>query len=277
MDTNTEKLLKDIRVLIRNPQYAIGSADIERIQDTLTYLKSYATMMTVGKAVTKAPDVQKDIEEARKRLEKERDSLLKQIEYTENEAIYMGDHPKMAAFDKKKEEVFEERRAKEVARREKVIAKLEEKRKVIEEQLTRLDALSTSLGNPEKVMEMLMQNETAQTKEMYQKLVSMCGVAMSHGFAEAPTIKGNPIFAKINNNSFLEEGPTKNFIQMIRDEATMGKIASVVKYKEMIIQNIDQLNDKNRQIRSSHKNVLAFSDHASKETRRSFNGAYSIC
>lgn len=122
---NINKLLKDITTLMQNPEYKLGDADIDRIKETLKYVKSYSVLMEAGKAVSSAADVKKDIKDSREKLRAEKQKIMKRIQEINEEPVYIGEAPQMHAFEHVKNEIVEEQISAQQERNKKIIDKLE--------------------------------------------------------------------------------------------------------------------------------------------------------
>lgn len=70
MSVDINSLLKDVEKLIKNPSLAGGKDDREMLIRALKYVKQYAYLKELGKAVASMPDVVRDIEEVKAKLQR---------------------------------------------------------------------------------------------------------------------------------------------------------------------------------------------------------------
>lgn len=211
--------------------------DIRSLRETITYLKDYAKLQTLAKSISDSESLAKNIEEAKEYfagLIEERKAQIATVPKPKrrNGSSYIYDYA-----DRFKE--AEERRLEaEREERARKIASLKEDIRIYQEKIKKLDQMKKALGNPQKVMEILLPEEYTNVRDNYARLVNLCATSMLEGFKTSDLVGEDKPFN-------YEDGQyTVNYNQA-------RKFLSVLKAKKQVIDATDFLGKKQEYIETA--------------------------
>ena len=212
------------------------SEEINKLRETISYLKNYTKIQTIAKSIASQESVKKDIAEVRGQLEEA-------IELTKKE---IAELPKVPRKTKKQDDLYDfadgvERleddniaRARE--ERKNKLLELRGKIKAYKAKIRKLDSLERLLSNPKKLIGELFPEEEMQIQGEYSKLVGVCATAMSRDFKGRNLINANGN----TNGIFNYDEKTKSYSI---NHKNARHFLSILKSKKEILEIANYAND----------------------------------
>lgn len=189
--------------------------DIKSLKATINYLKDYAKLQTIAKAMSNSTGLAEDIEKAKADFASLIEERKKQIA-----SIPTPKKRSSASFMYDYVDKFNEAEAKRVEEekeaRTRKIASLKQDIKIYQGKIKKLDQVKKYLSNPQKVMEILLPNEYTEVKENYARLVNLCVASMLEGFDKNELIGEDKPFNFENGKYTVNYNNARRFLSVLK-------------------------------------------------------------
>ncbi len=156
--------------------------EIKELKETVKYLKNYAKIQALSRAIGDSGAFAEEIKIAR-------ENILRQIEEKENEYRNLPRKKSLAVKESHlygyEEQIADEKKKTATKFNEELDAKrnhIKNEIKSLRERLKELDLLEKNVGKPSKIMELLFEKERMASATEYQRLIDLCARVITSGF-----------------------------------------------------------------------------------------------